>query len=87
MLRTLMIGMAAVAIGACAATPAPKAADTAQTNSAKAPCMATLSRTSEPACAGPGTRSYSQDQIMQTGRTNDVAGALQTLDPSVTVTH
>jgi hypothetical protein len=46
-----------------------------------------LSRTGETQCAEPGTRSYSQDQIMQTGRTNDVAGALQTLDPSVTVTH
>jgi hypothetical protein len=80
-LRTLTSSAATILMLAGCATTAP--APTAQ----NAPCPTTGSRLAAagPNCMTPG-HSYSSDQISSTGATT-TGGALQILDPSLTVHH
>jgi hypothetical protein len=88
MLKSLVTGIClALCLGACATTAStPKTA--ADAGKPPAGCVAqtgTMIKVPPTACTGPGN-TYSQEDIDRTGRTT-VAGALQTLDPSITITH
>ncbi len=80
--------VAACALAGCASTGNVHARNEAAPNdAARANCVdQTASLIPHPAdCLGPG-HSYSRSDIDRTGRTT-IGGALQELDPSITITH
>ena len=81
MIRSLLIILgSAIALAGCSSLPAPKGPATAHA----AACPRSAGHLKPDACP-PFGRTYSQQDLQQTGHTN-LAQALQALDPSVTAT-
>lgn len=81
MIRSILIVLgSAIALAGCSSLPAPKGPATARA----AACPRSAGHLKPDACP-PFGRSYSQQDLRQTGHLN-LARALQALDPSVTAT-
>jgi hypothetical protein len=86
MLKSLLTGACLLAaLAGCASTPQKHAGTTA---AASTTCLASGSRVP----VGPGQcaaygQSYSGEELRQTGHEENLARALATLDPSITVQH
>ena len=94
LIRTLAIGSFLVALAACSSGPQTRTSNTAAPPTRLAPdalyCSFTNSATRLPPrpgeCAVGDVKSYSGEQLEQTGATQ-VGDALRYLDPEVTITH
>jgi hypothetical protein len=84
--KTLVISVFLAALAGCATAPQPHQGNTAANANCAAPSGNATRIPARPDNCPPGQRSYSGEQLQQTGA-QTAAGGLSLLDPDITISH